>query len=237
MNARHFICIFLLGFASCHSKYALKDRVILKTGNTQTGTITQSDSNKIILEKYDLSKQTIPWSDIDSVSGISNNSFFISMNASVGKVPYYAAFNDDVYSQVVGGYQIMAGRLKNSKTCHYAFMQFHPAFPNNATKIGFGKSYYFFNSYTSKTSAFVGGELAIMNIPGNNFPQIPIQPFVGGDYKINGNWYLSGRFGLQRNIGSRNTDWGPWLSLGVRWMRIDYDKRFALYNRTRRLNR
>lgn len=228
------ISLIILGFlTSCHSRYAQRDIVYFRDGSSRTGSIIASDTQKVVLESFDLSKQQYQWKDIDSVTGLSNNSLFLGFHVSLGRVPYYTAFTDKVYSPFTPGFEWMIGRMKHAKVGQYAFFQYYPTPTFSARKIGYGYQYYLWKGYSAKHSACVGSEFALMNITLNTGPQVTFSPFMGYDYKLTGRYSLSARMGLQRNIGSRNTDWGLFVSAGIRWMRIDYDKRYRQFNQVK----
>ena len=92
----HSICFFFFAsvFTGCMNtnyRKLLTDEVVLKDGNSQTGTIIQCDSSNLRIKKIDESITNIPWTSIDTVQGKKLKTFFFGANMGIYKTPYFSS--------------------------------------------------------------------------------------------------------------------------------------------------
>jgi len=100
--------IFIL--SSCTNfKRLITDEVVMKDGNSQTGTIILSDSTNIRLKKIDESITNIPWSSVEIVQGKKFKTLFLGANFGFYKTPYFSVFRNEAITARHAGSQYKIG--------------------------------------------------------------------------------------------------------------------------------
>ncbi len=141
-----FLLLSLL--ASCTNyRRLLTDEVVLKDGNSHTGTIIQTDSGKIRLKKIDESISIIPWSSVDTVQGKKLMTLWAGVNAGYYNIPYFSVFRNEAMTGKSAGIQYKAGLAFRGVKLYYIHLTFAPAQPYAITKSGVG-----FQRYLGKTT-------------------------------------------------------------------------------------
>src|SRR3989344_5167335 len=95
---KYSLSILLLSalFTSCMNyRRLLTDEVVLKDGNSQTGTIVLCDSTNLKIKKIDESISIIPWTSIDTVQGKKLKTFFLGVNMGYYNTPYFSVFRNE----------------------------------------------------------------------------------------------------------------------------------------------
>lgn len=238
---KHTTALFLYAavFTSCMNyKKLLTDEVVLKDGNSQTGTILQSDSTNLKLKKIDESISIIPWTNIDTVQGKKLKTFFAGMNVGYYNTPYFSVFRNESFSGQAFGMQYKIGFAFRGNKLAYTHLTFSPAKPYAITKFGFGyQKYIGSTTYLKKNSFFWGSELNFMNVKYNNGAQTTLEPFTGCERKLNETIRIHFKFGLQFNIANKNTQTGVNATIGIHFMKKNFKKQYEFLNKEHRLYR
>lgn len=230
------ICLILLAGCSS-SRKILQDEVRLHDGSTVTGTLSECDSSRVVLQKLDLSQQIIPWTDIDSVGSVSHKTRVLSFHTGCFSTPYYSVFRNENHTPVGGGFQIRYGTARWGKTYRYVALAVAGGKPYGATKLGLGVQRYFFSRYTHQFSFSGGLESSLMFIRDNNAPQLTLEPYCAGEYKLLEQLHLSARFGIQKNLMSLNHEIGVNLCVGANFLFRNFRAHYQYICRQRQLPR
>ncbi|MDQ3047476.1 MAG: hypothetical protein M3R27_08025 [Bacteroidota bacterium] len=229
------IPLLLIGslLASCGNyRRLLTDEVVLKDGNSHTGTIIKTDSTKIRLMKIDQSISIIPWNTVDTVQGKKLMTLWAGVNAGYFNIPYFSVFRNEAMTGKSAGIQYKAGLAFRGVKLYYIHLTFAPAQPYAITKSGIGfQRYLGKTTYLKKNCFFVGGELNLMNAKFNTGAQTTLEPFTGFEKKCNEHIRLHFKFGLQFNIANKNSQTGFNTSIGIHFMRRNFKKHYETLNR------
>lgn len=237
----YFICILILTsvFTGCiNYKKLLTDEVVLKGGNSQTGTILQSDSTNLKLKKIDESISIIPWSTVDTVQGKKLKTVFVGMNFGYYSTPYFSVFRNEPFVGQTIGIQYKAGLALRGNKLFYTHLTYSPAKPYSITKFGFGYQKYIGNStYLKKNSFFWGSEFNFMNVKYNNGTQTTLEPYSGFERKINERIRIHFKLGLQFNISNKNNQTGVNFTIGAHFLKKDFKKQYETLNKEHKMYR
>ncbi len=222
---------------SC-SKYTrlITDEVVLKDGNSQTGTILNCDSLKLSLKKIDESIFIIPWEKIDSVKGKKLKTFWVGFNYGYYSTPYFSVFGNEAINAKDFGSQMKFGIAMRGNKLFYVNVFHLPAERERINKKGFGYQYYIKKTnYLSSKSLFVGSEINLMNVSLNNGSQLTIDPFIGLERKWKEQVRFQLKLGLQLNMFNRNNTTGFNFSIGTTLLKKNFQKQYALINKEHKL--
>ena len=237
----HFICILLLTsvFTGCiNYKKLLTDEVVLKDGNSQTGTILQTDSTNIKLEKIDESVSVIPWSAVDTIQGKKLKTLWVGMNIGYYNIPYFSVFRNEAFSGHALGTQYKIGLAFRGNKLAYTHLTYSPAQPYSITKFGVGYQKYMGQStYLKKNAFFWGTEFNFMNVKFNNGTQTTLEPFTGFERKMNERIRLHFKFGLQFNLANKNNQTGVNFTIGAHFLKKDFKKQYEYLNKEHKMYR
>ncbi len=229
--------IFIL--SSCTNfKKLITDEVVMKDGNSQTGTIIQSDSTNIKLKKIDESINNIPWSSVEIVQGKKFKTLFLGANVGFYKTPYFSVFRNEPITARHAGMQYKIGIAARGIKLYYLNLSYSPAKPYAITKFGFGYQLYLGNStYLKKNSFFIGTEFNLMGVKYNNGAQFAIEPFTGFEKKCNEHFRLHFKLALQLNFANKNNQTGVNATIGAHFMKRNFKKHYEILNQEHRLSR
>jgi hypothetical protein len=231
-----FFAVLLL-FTSCHGyrKY-LNEEVVLKDENSYTGTVIFSDTSKIKLKKIDESVMVIPWISIDTIGGKRLKCFFAGMNAGYYRIPYYSVFRNEAITSSAIGFQFKAGTTLRGDKLIYANLITSPATPYAINMYGVGiQRYIYKSSYIGDDAYFLGAEFDLMNAKNNNGAQANLQPFAGIEKKLSDQIRIHAKWALQFNFANKNTKTGVNFTIGIHFMRKNFNYRYAYLNKERKL--
>ncbi len=237
----YFICalLFTAVFTGCiNYKKLLTDEVVLKDGNSQTGTILQCDSTNLKIEKIDESISIIPWTTIDTVQGKKLKTVFVGMNLGYYNTPYFSVFRNEPFVGQALGMQFKVGLALRGNKLFYTHLTYSPAKPYSISKFGFGyQKYIGKNTYLKKNSFFWGSEFNFMSVKYNNGTQTTLEPYSGFERKINERIRLHFKFGLQFNIANKNNQTGVNFTIGVHFLKKDFKKQYETLNKEHKMYR
>lgn len=238
---KYFICIILFTsvFTGCiNYKKLLTDEVVLKDGNSQTGTILQCDSINLKIEKIDESISTIPWTTIDTIQGKKLKTIFVGLNLGYYHIPYFSVFRNEPFVGQQIGVQYKAGLAMRGNKLFYTHLTYSPAKPYAITKLGLGYQKYMGKStYLKKNSFFWGSEFNFMNVKFNNGTQITLEPYTGFERKCNEHIRLHFKLGLQFNIANKNNQTGVNFTIGAHFLKKDFKKQYEILNKEHKIYR
>lgn len=235
--------LLFLSFAvltSCRSyRKLITDEVIMKDGNSQTGTITKCDTTSLRLKKADESTSVIEWKNIDTIVGKKLKTFWFGMNFGYYNTPYFSVFRNEPMVGRALGVQYKAGMAYRGNNMYYFNFSFTPAQPYAINKFGFGFQRYVGRAnYTTKRNCFFwGSELNFMNVKYNNGSQTTLEPFTGYELKCLENIRAHVKFGLQFNLANKNSQTGVNISIGVHFIRKNFKERYTILNTEHRVVR
>ena len=235
-NFTFFICIALSAvfFSSCSNyRKLLIDEVVLKDGNSHTGTIMNIDSASLKLKKIDESISIIPWSAIDTVQGKKLRTLWLGLNVGYYKTPYFSVFRNEAIIGRSLGMEYKVGIATRGVKLYYLNLGIYPAKPYAISKFGFGYQHYLGrgNYYTKKNNFFVGGEANLMSVKYNNGTQTTLEPFTGFERKCNERIRVHFKLGLQINLANKNNQTGVNASIGIHFMKRNFKKYYELLNK------
>lgn len=238
-NSSFFILLFVLTFSSCTNyKKLITDEVVLKDGNSHTGTILQSDSVNLKLEKVDESRLLIPWISIDTVVGKKYKTVWFGTNLGYYKAPYFSVFRNESLTAENMGMQYKAGIAGRGVKLYYLNLLLLPDKPYAMNKFGFGFQRYLGKStYLKDNSFFVGYEINLMNVKYNNGSQITFEPFTGFEKKLNEQCRIHFKLGFQKNLLNKNNQTGVNATIGFHFMKRNFKKYYEVLNREHRIYR
>lgn len=144
-----------------------RDKVKLKNEDSETGKIIYSDSNKIILQKYDYSEKNILRKDIDTITGLSYFTYFIA--PSIGYVHWDGLINQrlDTFSTDAANFILKFGTMRKKHNAANLYIGYQAGNNHKLFHFGAGIRRYFFSDYTKKKNIYLGINLG-HNIPYTN---------------------------------------------------------------------
>lgn len=234
----HLILSAILFTGCINYKKAITDEIVLRDGNSQTGTIIQCDSTKLKVRKIDESISIIPWSIIDSVKGKKLKTLWLGANTGYYNVPYFSVFRNESFVGKNLGMQYKIGLALRGNKLYYVNLSYLPAKPYDITKFGLGYQRYLSNkNYLQNNCLFVGSELNLMSVKLNNSAQVTLEPFTGFEKKINEQMRLHFKLGLQINIANRNNQVGVNTTIGIHFLKRNFKKYYDVLNKEHRIIR
>lgn len=240
-HLRHFISVVstALILSGCSNyKKLLTDEIVLRDGNSQTGTIVKCDSVQLKLKKPDESISIINWSDIDTIQGKKLKTLWFGINYGYYKTPYFSVFRNEAFTGKAAGIQLKAGFAMRGTRLFYTHLSYTAASPYDVTKFGFGyQKYLGASTYIRKNTFFVGGELNFMNVKMNNGSQTTLEPFTGFERKLNEHLRIHFKFGMQLNLANKNQQVGFNTTIGIHFMRRNFKKYYNTLNQEHRIPR
>jgi hypothetical protein len=239
-QVKYFIFSFLLAstFTSClNYKRLINDEVVLKDGNSQTGTIVQSDSANLKIKKIDESINIIPWSNVDTVLGKKFKTIWFGANLGFYNTPYFSVFRNEKFDAHQFGMQGKVGIALRGSKLYYFDLSFSPARPYSIKKFGVGYQRYLGkSSYLKNNCYFIGSEFNFMAIKYNNGLQTVFEPYTGFEKKLNENLRVHFKFALQINIANKNSNAGFNATVGIHFMKKNFKKHYDFLNKEHWLN-
>lgn len=242
---KHFINYFLytifaaLALSSCmNSRKLITDEIVLKDGNSQTGTIQQCDTLNLKIKKMDESISIIPWITVDTIKGKKLKTIWFGANFGYYKTPYFSVFRNESMIAKQWGIQYKIGLALRGNKLYYVDLSYSPAKPYAVTKFGLGfQRYLGASTYLKNNSFFVGTEVNFMNAKYNNGAQVALEPFTGFERKCNERLRLHFKFGLQLNIANKNNQAGFNTTIGVLFLKKNFKKHYDVLNNEHSINR
>lgn len=234
-----FPLLIALIFSSCYNTRKLvTDEIVLKTGNSETGTITECDSSKIKIKKMDESISIIKWENIDTIQGKKLKTLFLGANFGYYNSPYFSVFRNQPMAGKQMGMQYKIGMAYRGEKLYYTNLTFSPARPDAITKFGFGYHRYIGGTtYQTKKSFFVGSELNFMNAKNNNGSQTTLEPFTGYEVKLHSQLRIHFKFQLQFNIANKNSQTGFNATIGIHFLNRNFKRQYELLNKQHKMYR
>lgn len=236
---KYFICtsFSIWALTGCiNYKKLITDEIIFKDGNSQTGTIIQSDSINIRIKKIDESLNIIPWKLVDTIEGKKFKTIWFGTNVGYYNTPYFSVFRNESIIAKQYGIQYKIGLAYRALKLYYINLSFSPAKPYSVTKFGLGYQRYLGKtSYLKNNSFFVGSELNLMNAKYNNGSQTTLEPFTGFEKKYYDRILLHFKFGLQFNLANKNNQAGFNTTIGIHFMKKNFKKYYERLNREHRI--
>ncbi len=236
-----FICTFLSvsALTGClNYRDLITDEIVLKDGNSQTGTIIQSDSTNLKVKKIDESISIIPWTTIDTIQGKKLKTFWVGANFGYYNTPYFSVFRNEPFVGKQFGSQYKVGFAMRGIRLYYLNLSYSPAKPYAVTKFGLGYQRYIRSTtYLKNNSCFWGSELNLMNAKYNNGSQITLEPFTGFEKKYNERLRLHFKFGLQFNLANKNNQTGFNMTIGAHFIKRNFKKEYEVLNKEHRVYR
>lgn len=234
-----FLVFFAVTLSSCNNyRRLLTDEVVLKDGNSQTGTIILCDSANLKIKKIDESISVIPWSTIDTVQGKKLKTVFAGINMGYYNTPYFSVFRNEPFTGRAFGMQYKLGITYRGNKLLYIHLTYSPAQPYSITKFGMGyQKYIGASTYLKKNSYFWGSEFNLMGVKYNNGTQTTLEPFTGYERKLNENIRVHLKFGLQFNLANKNEQTGVNFTLGVHFLKKNFKKQYEILNKEHRIYR
>lgn len=232
-----YLTVVLLSFSGCiNFKKNITDEIVLKDGNSHTGTILKCDSAKIKLQKIDESVLFISWTDVNAVQGKKFKSLWISADLGYFKSPYFSVFKNEAKTAESLGFQFKGGMALRSKKLFYFQIIALPSKPYSVNKLGLGyQKYLSAGSYLSKNAFFAGSEINLMYATRNNGPQLTLEPFAGIEKKINEQIRIHFKVGLQFNIANKNNKAGINATIGVLYLKRNFKNYYDILNSEHKL--
>jgi hypothetical protein len=240
---KYILCalLILLTLASCMNmnyKKLITDEIVLKDGNSQTGTILKCDSATIKIKQIDESIRIIPWNAVDTVQGKKLKTLWFGMNLGYYKAPYFSVFRNESMAAENIGLQFKLGLALRGNKLFYFHVSTLPDQPYAVTKCGLGfQRYIGGTTYIGKNTFFVGSELNLMYIKYNNGPQATLEPFTGFERKLNEHMRIHFKLGLQFNMANKNNQTGINTTIGIHFMRRNFKRYYNTLNSEHRLPR
>ena len=232
-----FLSVFILTGCVNYRKN-INDEVVLKDGNTQTGTIIACDSLKVKLKKIDESISILPWSTIDSIKGKKFKTLWLGANVGYYNTPYFSVFRNQGIDAKQVGFQGKVGMAIRGNRLAYISLMHSPAKPYAITKFGVGYQRYLGKgTYLNRKGYFVGGEFNLMGVKYNNGAQMALEPFFGYERKCNVHIRLHFKLGLQFNISNKNNHSGANASIGIHFIKKDFKAYYNTINKEHRIAR
>lgn len=240
-NFSYFICVFLSlsVLTSCvNYRKLITDEIVLKDGNSQTGTIIQCDSTKLKIKKIDESISILPWATIDTVIGKKLKTIWFGANFGYYNTPYFSVFRNESIIAKQLGMQYKIGMATRGNRLYYLNLSYSPATPYAVTKYGLGyQRYIASSSYLKNNSFFWGTEINLMNAKYNNGSQATLEPFTGFEKKYNEQVKLHFKFGLQFNLANKNNQAGFNMTIGIHFLKRNFKKYYDVLNKEHRIYR
>jgi hypothetical protein len=226
----------LLLFACNGPKKIIKDEVILKNGDSFTGTILSMDSSKVKLMKMDESKVQIDWNEIDTIVGKRFKTFWFGCNTGFYNTPYFSVFRNEAINAGSMGFQFKFGKAVRGKRMSYFTWTTLPAKPYHINKFGVGFQRYIKKaSYVGPNGFFWGLEYNLMNAKYNNGVQMTLDPFGAYDRKLNDQLRAHFRMGLQINLANKNNKLGVNFTVGIHYLKRNFKTYYTDLNQNHRI--
>lgn len=239
--SNYFICIILLAFAfsGCRNyRKLITDEIVLKDGNSQTGTIIKCDSASLKIKKMDESISIIPWTLVDTVQGKKLKTIWFGANFGYYKIPYFSVFRNEPFTPEQFGMEYKIGIANRGVKLYYLDLTYAPTHPYAITKFGFGYQYYLgASTYLRKNTFFVGGEFNLLKAQYNNRSQFTLEPYTGFERKCNEHLRVHFKFQLQMNLANKNSKVGVNTTIGIHFMKRNFKRYYNTLNTEHRLPR
>jgi hypothetical protein len=238
-NTLLFLFLISILFVGCiGNRKLINDEIVFNDGNSQTGTILQSDSSSIKVKKMDESVVSFPWSNIDTIQGKRLKTLWLGVNSGYYKAPYFSVFRNEKMVAENFGMQFKLGLALRGDKLFYFNLTTIPARPYAVTKIGLGfQRYIGKTTYIGKNSYFWGAELNLMNAKYNNSSQATLEPFTGYERKLQEHIRVHFKLGLQFNMANKNNQAGVNATIGFHFMRRNFKRYYQTLNKEHRLPR
>jgi len=235
-------CFFLIvlitlghgGFAQSKKSRRLPDKVILVSGDSETGRVTESDSSRIILCKGDYSEKTIPWKNIDTIVGLSYASLFLCPSLGIGNISYFSTFRYDQVRSSGAILQLRVGKLRKKHWSSYLQLSEMPVKPYNVLKLGTGFNYYLFNGYTENLCPYLGAKFEMTAVETNKSPFFNYGLHIGLEYNTRNNNRYFCELTHQKTIFNIHNGRGLTFAMGIRFSK-EYNQRYKRLNTLRKL--
>jgi hypothetical protein len=238
---KYFILFIITAFilSGClNYKRLINDEVVLKDGNSLTGTVIKSDSATLKLKKIDESIAIIPWSTIDTIQGKKFKTIWYGANLGFYNTPYFSVFRNEPFDAHQFGFQGKIGIALRGTKLYYAHLTLSPAKPYAITKFGLGYQRYLGRStYLRNNCFFVGSEFNLMSVKYNNGLQNTFEPYTGFEKKLNENIRIHFKLALQINISNKNNQPGFNATVGIHFLKKNFKKEYNVLNKEHKLYR
>jgi hypothetical protein len=236
----YIICLLtaasLTGCMNLNYRKSITDEIVLKDGNSQTGTIMKVDSAAIRIKQIDESIRIIPWNAVDTVQGKKLRTLWLGVNMGYYKAPYFSVFRNESMTAENFGLQFKAGLALRGNKLFYFHVSPLPDQPYPVTKCGVGfQRYLGGTTYLKKNTFFVGSEINLMYVKFNNGPQTTLEPFTGYERKLNEHMRIHFKLGLQFNFANKNSGAGVNTTIGIHFMRRNLKRYYNTLNNEHRL--
>lgn len=234
-----FTALLTLALTGCRNyRKLVTDEIVLKDGNSQTGTIIKCDSAALKIRRMDESINIIPWTLVDTVQGKKLKTLWFGANFGYYKIPYFSVFRNEAFTPEQLGMEYKIGLATRGVKLYYLNLTYAPAKPYSITKFGFGYQYYLgASTYLRKNTFFVGGEANLLNAQYNNRSQFTLEPYTGFERKLNEHLRIHFKFQLQLNMANKNNKAGVNTTIGIHFMKRNFQKYYHTLNTEHRLPR
>jgi hypothetical protein len=214
------------------------DEVVLRDQNSHTGTILKTDSVNVKLMKPDESIILIPWAKIDTIGGKRLKTIWGGMNAGYYSIPYYSVLKDTAILSKTAGFQFKVGTTFRGDKLLYLNLVTCPAQPNHINFFGVGYQKYIYKStYLQQNAFFVGSEFNFLNAKTNNGAQFTLQPYAGIERKLSDQIRIHFKWALQINFANKNPKTGANFTVGIHFLRKNFNYRYSYLNREHKVYR
>jgi hypothetical protein len=211
-------------------RHHVREEVVLRNGNTQTGKILHCDSLALTIKGADKSTSVLPWAEIDSVRGLRLRTWWVGANVGFSHTPYFSVFRNEGMAANGLVAQAKVGWARHGRNLQYVHFSVFPNPTERLSKFGYGVQRYLWQGYLQQNGIFFGSEFNLLNAKLNNGSQISIEPFAGYDRQIKEQWRLQIKMGIQVNPLNRNNGTGFCTSVGFNYQLRNLHKRYRQLN-------
>lgn len=219
---KYYFTLFLLlsiqlTYAQVKKRNMPRDKVVLNSGEVVTGKVIQSDSVKIILRKYDYSQSELLWKSIDTITGLSYKTLFVSPFIGLGGINYWSTFRYDKVHSSGMGFGVKIGKMRRKHSASFLQLTLMPYKPYSIFKMGLGFNYYLPNDYTKNVTSYIGGRFDMNSVTLNTNPFFSFGLQAGIEYNTKRNNRFFMELSNQRTVFNIHKGNGLQFNMGIRF--------------------
>jgi hypothetical protein len=211
-----FSIFFVLSTEYTYAQKKQPDKVLLQNTETRTGKVIDFQGDMLRLRLADKSEILIPYSDIDTIMGLSHRIRFFSTAIGAINFKYYSPFLLENTSAKGAQFQFRYGKFQSARWARVAQLCIIPQKDFMVTKLGLGLQYYAIKRHYNRLNGYIGCVPEINFVRYNMNPFVTLSTHIGSSYMTHKGLRFFSELTWQKpisNIGKERS-WG--LQIGLR---------------------
>jgi hypothetical protein len=211
-----FSIFFVWSAGAVNAQKKQPDKVVLQNTETRTGKVTDFQGDMLRLRLADKSEILIPYSDIDTIMGLSHRTRFFSTAIGAINFKYYSPFLLENTSAKGAQFQFRYGKFRSARWARFVQVGIIPQKDFTVTKLGLGLQYYAIKRHYNRLNGYVGCTPELNFVRYNMTPFVTLSTHIGTSYMTHKGLRFFSELTWQKpifNIGNERS-WG--LQIGIR---------------------